>query len=276
VSITSKTSLFFALDCKYKGKKLKKLLKQNKIDLFTLSENQMTKAIKELKVFLGIPSRKLRTSTLLVQSNNTLELLKILVKYYFPFISNFKSQLKPLTDESWKTIKKLVLNDWYSFRLQDNSKLIKMTTSEFFNNLKLFFSDITDKHKKNQLKYKVFSAHDTLLVNIISNLLDKEFLRRKVFSAVEDDSDFNFVVPPFSCNLFFELHREDKIFKVKIILDGWNITPNIQNNTEGSQLMNLETFMNLVDSLVEKEYKFLNCFQEENLEHILVKPQKIN
>jgi hypothetical protein len=253
----SKDSLFFALDCNFKGKNIKRLLRQSEISIFTFREDQLSNAIKELEVFLRIPSATHITGNDLLKSKNIENELKNLVKYYFPYVNHFKSQLKTLSDESWKTIKRLVLNDWYSFRLKEN-KLMKMTTSAFFEKLKIFISDLIDKNKQPHLKYQVISGHDTLLVNIISNILEKDFLVKKILNAVEDDSDFNFVVPPFASNLFFEFHKEDDL-KVKVIYDGWNITPNIIYNTEKNPLMNLETFMKLLDTLIEEEYKLINC-----------------
>ena len=242
-----KDFLFHALNCKYEKKELKSYLEGMKVDLFQFSHEEISNTFSELMRLLGV---KIHMQDL---SKN----FRALVKYYFPFIYHFKTKLNSLSADSWKTIKKYILNDWYNYRLEE-SKYLKLTSSAFFYELKQFFEK-SRKSDQAHPKYEVLSGHDTLIVNIIANLLDKEYIKSTILKAVDDDKQFDLVVPPYACNIFFELHQEESDLKVKVIYDGRNITKRLNGNLEQSDTISYEKLIKLLSSLIEDDYKNLDC-----------------
>ena len=174
-----------------------------------------------------------------------------------------------LSKTSIQTIRKIILNKWYSSRLKDNKKL-KLEISELFNTVLTHFKNAISSQRssflksKKYTKYVVYSAHDSAIVSVLANILNESELQELLYNAVGNKRDYEFLVPPYASHVLFELHKdeEDNSYYVKIIYNGKEIKnklkENVRSSNEGDGIEYNE-FKKLINSRIDKDYKKLSC-----------------
>ena len=168
-------------------------------------------------------------------------------------------------------MRKMVLNKWYSTRTKE-TKFLKLGVSGIFDKILSIFESAKKKTsflKKDSSIFTVYSTHDTTLVNILSNLIDTEILKKQVLKALNDDKIFNFLVPPFASSIIFELHSDDSKenkFYVKIYYNGELLEKNIKG-VKDSEIKEgkipYNKFLNLFKNSIDYDYKKLDCSEEK-------------
>jgi hypothetical protein len=197
--------------------------------------------------------------------------MKELTKYFFPFFYHFRKYVEhKINANTMDTIKKFTLNRWYSHRRSD-SKYLRLTTSAIFKRIMDTFTQIMVNDNKPHLKYRVYSAHDTILVNVLANLLSSEKLNELIQKAINDESTFRFLIPPFASNIFFELHKDDGKYSVHIIYNGKSINEGLKYVEENRQSKKIEwsQFEQMMKKLIDDDFVQLNC-EKKNKDKVLV------
>lgn len=280
--------LFHAWKCYYRGKPLLENLK-NLNPIFDITENEILLALADFENFLKFnendyyPDKKYK---------NKKDKLLALVKYYMSYIYHFKLNTdSKLNKETCKTFKKFIINDWYSVLNSKNANELKIPISEFFDALLKHFKNGIKFHKKTlkndlnesknkekdkqndnedievnesfqgndvmdkYVKFRVYSGHDTILINMLRGILDSVYIKDNLKRSLEDDNIFQFFVPEFGSYLIFELYYDDqgKYYFVKIIYNGMSIYDGIK----------------IISYLEEKEEKYMNEIRFERFEELL-------
>jgi len=129
-----------------------------------------------------------------------------------------------------------------------------------------------EQSKDDCMKMMIFSGRDTSLVDIISNLLDEEYVNGLIDNNNSDVNDhaINFLIPKFASSFIFELHFDEKQYKyyVKILYNGEeNIQRfrkvfgvNVVYHKEKGILY--EDFKALLNSRINSEYQQMSCSDE--------------
>ena len=174
-----------------------------------------------------------------------------------------------LSKTSVQTIRKIILNKWYSSRLKDNKKL-KLEISELFSTVLSHFKTAISSQRnsflksKKYTKYIVYSAHDSAIVSILANILNESELQELLYNAVNNKRDYEFLVPPYASHVLFELHKDDddNAYYVKIIYNGKEVKhklkENVRSSNEGDGI-DYNEFKKLIGSRIDKDYKKLSC-----------------
>ena len=278
-------SIFNSWNCKLNGEILKPK-SENKTtypDLLPITDEEMTFAAKYLANFFNI--------TEIVNDFEPRAFMKQVNKYIITYFYHFGLKMEEiLPSKVVEVVKKMYVNKWYSSRIED-SQLLKLGASELFEKINEIFTKAVNSRKNflkpkiGNTKYTVYSSHDTAIVNIISNLLDGEYLRKIVNTAVDNQSSYDFLVPPFASNVLFELHfsREKQQYYVMVLYNGRVINHTLRgmNKSYDDGKIPLEDFMKFMKSRIDEDYKRLDCseaIKEERLKMfpILKKKQSKN
>ena len=184
-----------------------------------------------------------------------------------------------MSEDSLKTFKKIVINDWYSILNAENQDEIKLGISEIFDSILGQFKNAisyhndnlagnNDKNIKNKYKkFKVFSGHDTIIVNMIKNIMDPIYIKENLKKSLEDQNIFNFFIPEFASYILYELYYDEvgKYYFVKIIYNGMELydgikTINLTNSVDKfTNEIIFERFNELMLACINKDYLKLQC-----------------
>ena len=120
----------------------------------------------------------------------------------------------------------------------------------------------------------IFSGRDTSLVDIISNLIEDEYINNLIDNNTfeENTSAMDFLIPKFASSFIFELHYDEKFYKyyVKILYNGEENVRNFKKIFNKNIIydpekgLNYEDFKNLLMSRINLEYLKLSCSEEED------------
>ncbi len=285
--------LFHGWKCLYNGKQLSDNLKNLK-PIFDIKEEDILEALADFEKILEFNANEISKLNRDYQSKNNK--LLVLVKFYVSYSYHFNLDHKlKINKQTCKSFKKLIINDWYSLLNANNQKEVKIPISEFFDELLNHFKQGIDHFqinstnleetkknlkKENNLdeksnkfnkstysKFKVFSGHDTILVNILIGLLDLRYIKDNLQKSIEDDNIFRFFVPDFGSYLIFELYYDDqgKYYYVKIIYNGIPLYDGIkileipEEIEKYENRIRFERFEELMKFIINKDYKKLNC-----------------
>ena len=148
----------------------------------------------------------------------------------------------------------------YSYRIED-SKYLRMLSSEIFIEILNYFEKII----YNPLQYKmiVFTAHDSNLMNLLSNLLKSEVIEDYVNKAVDDQYYFDFLFPPYASTILFELYKtNNNEFIVNINYNGKLLDRDLKY-VSNDKIINgdikYSDFKFMLENLICKDYKKLIC-----------------
>jgi len=282
--------LFHAWKCIYKGKQLVENLK-NLNPIFDITEEEILVALSDFEKILRFNENDFSEK----KYKNKKDKLLALVKFYMSYIYHFKLNTnEKLNKETCKTFKKFIINDWYSVINAENQEEIKIPISEFFDTLLNHFKKGIENHKitlnekenegnstlknnknikDNYIKYKVYSGHDTIIVNMLRGILDHLYIKDNLKRSLEDDNIFKFFVPEFGSYITFELYFDEigKYYFVKIIYNGMTIYDGIKIlnvSQEQDKYLNeirFERFEDLMNFNINKDYEILDCNTEGEL-----------
>jgi len=202
------------------------------------------------------------------KKNFKIKFLKKLISFIRPFKYHHNSYNK-LTKGNLRIVQKFLINKWYGMRIND-SKELRMSVSPLFNKLIRYFERKAKNNHKNP-KLLIFSGHDTNLVNFLTNILDTNFIKKKMKKAVDDAEELLFLVPPLASSILLELHRvkKTKQYFIRIIYNGENISNKIQlKGIKSIKTLNgilLNDFLKLMKSRLDNDYKRLICGKKLNL-----------
>ena len=234
----------------------------NNNKIFNISNKEIEKNLDEITNFLDV---KIKNDSFY----NPQFKLEQISKIFFVYTYHFGKNINSLSKEAKNLIKKTIINKYYSI-LFYNEKAVKIKGSDFFNNLLKIFDNAINKQKflktENNKKFTVFSAHDSNIINCISNLLNKDYIKELINKSLKNDEIFNFLVPTFASNLIFELHKEDnKKYYVKIYLNGKIIDKKLINGIHGDKEGKIiyEDFKKLIKDRIDNDYKKLKCSKKK-------------
>jgi len=164
-----------------------------------------------------------------------------------------------LKKETIINMKKSMLNKYYNQRLINND-INKFSVSKMFREvITLFESAIAGKNK---VKFVIFSGHDDNIMNILSNLLDKNYLRKKIYNSVVDEEDYKFLVPRLAASILIELIEEKGKFYIRILYNGERIDSNFATTVRYNQnleLLNYADITKLIRSRIDNNVDKLEC-----------------
>jgi len=288
--------LFHAWKCMYRGELLSNLTKnlKNINPIFNITEEEILKALEDFEKFLQFNEKDFEKKKYKTKKDK----FQALVKYYMSYIYHFRLNTNEtsLDKQTYKTFKKFILNNWYSDLNSESPNEMKIATSEFFDNIlkhfqaginahnKTLISDNNSKEENKKIneenkfnfwdpvnkyvKFRVYSGHDTNLVNMLKSLLDSSYIKDNLMRSLDDDNIFKFFIPEFGSYMIFELYYDDqaKNYFVKIIYNGMTVfdgikTLNVPQENEKSLLKNIrfEKFEELMHHNINKDYERLDC-----------------
>lgn len=249
--------LLHAWKCKNsKGKELKRTLLIKNI--FNFNEKLLDKMLEVFKkklpfIFKNGDVNKYSKYFLVKRIIGYVRCAKFLVDdKLFKFSEDFKN-----------LIRRFVINKWFNTRLvKENNDKIKIAVSTMFDYISNYFQNRISK--KTTKKLIIFSGHDTNLVDIISNILDHNYIHQLInnFAKSNDIKSYNFLIPQFASNILFELHEEDNDHFVKILYNAVEIKENfIESKVKyvKDKGIPIKDFINLLSSRINPKYKKLNC-----------------
>ena len=253
-----KDNMFKAAYCKLQDEKenLIKSLRNNKTNIFLITKNEKIKAIDEIlnnyKDVLGVDGIDLNKEK---YSDKT---FRHIISFLRPFKYHYVRKLN-LSKSSHDTIAKFVLNKFYNIRLKDTVKL-RLMVSNIFDTLSNFF--VNRINNKTIKRFYLLSGFDNTIADIISNLLSPDYLKEKIYEAVNNIDTFNFLVPPVASSVIFELLKDERNLNyVRIIYNGKVVNGKFLKplNVVDNEFIEFDGFINLVKSRIVKDYDELKC-----------------
>ena len=218
INVFSKSNdIFHRIQCNYKGEdlddKIKGEVQKYKNGIYDLSKMNFTNIAIELGKFLNVDPPEDSND----EENG--KYLEDLEKYLQSFLYHYGKTLDDpnLSKEIVKVIRMKMINKKYFYRVED-SKYLRMLTSEtFIQILKRFEQSIYDPLAT---KYTIYSAHDSNLMNILTNLIQNEKILEYTKKAIDDQDIFDFLFPPYASSILFELYSFGDDYIVKINYNG--------------------------------------------------------
>ena len=258
-----KDSVFRPNLCRRKGSN--KLLKNDfvdKVKFFKIDPKDIKESIEDINKHYG---EFFEHSHFNKKNYYTVKTLTILLKVLRPYKyhSRLKFHLKPKTQQ---TITKAILNRLYGYRINESipKKLLA-------SHLILLISDFLRNRYQNKISDKllVLSGHDSNIINLLVNILDKEYLSKKIINSVTSLDDRNFLIPPLASSLLFELIQvkgNDKLW-IRIVYNGENITEGFALEVKKLgkyDLLDYNDFNQLLKSRIHDEFENMNCSKTIN------------
>ena len=258
-------SLFNTWNCKLDGKKVKKPSKDKTLypDILEITKKDLKYSAKYLATYFDVEE--------MLKDKEYELFMKEMYRYIKSYFYHYNLKMEALFPEIVvQTVKKTLINKWYNARLED-SKMLKLGSSEFFTKLLDIFNDATlNPNNRKYAKYTVYSSHDVALVNALANLYSGDYLKQLIDQALNDERIYNSLVLPFASNMVFELHQdEDKgNFYVVIIFNGKVLNYPLRDldysYSEGK--IDLGTFRTLLSKRIDDDWKRVDCSEGENSE----------
>ena len=258
-------SMFKPQVCRRKESMLNLIEEINKKDIFSISQKELKFAIDDILEKYGeFYENKTFHKEFLEDGNkySSLTLTNLVdVLRQYKYHNNIEFDDLKLDSISLVALKKNRLNYFYNHRL-DDSLGKKLYVSHMFSLIEEFF----EKKLKNNTEVKMimFSGHDNNIVDVISNLLDSNFLRNIIFKAVKSRKDYYFVVPPLASSIVIELVKVEghELPFIKFLYNGDEITSHFAQHLEYEEdlgLLSYKGFMKLLSSRISDEFRSLKC-----------------
>jgi hypothetical protein len=261
--------LFKVRYCRVKGYTDNLWNSSGKQDIFTIEEKELKMAIDHIlekygefyqdegfkRDFLS-PGKKYSTITL----KNLVDVLR-----QFKYHNGLEFSELELNEESVIAIKKNRLNYFYNHRLEE-SESKKLYVSKMFSLIKQFFKEKIGKLSKKDML--VFSGHDNNIADVLSNILDTQFLRDIIFKAPNSRKDYYFVVPPLASSILIELlelKTTNQNF-IRVYYNGEEISRHFAHQVsydDDLKVLSYNDFEQLLDSRISDELDSLDCSREK-------------
>ncbi len=256
-----KDNVFNAISCRRNNSKLSLMDETNieiskKPKLFSLTNQVLNNTINDILWNYG---KFFQNNSPFNSSNKyTEDTLRNLVDFIDQY-SYHMIKFPELKKETIINMKKSMLNKYYNQRLINND-INKFSVSKMFREvITLFESAIAGKNK---VKFVIFSGHDDNIMNILSNLLDKNYLRKKIYNSVVDEEDYKFLVPRLAASILIELIEEKGKFYIRILYNGERIDSNFATTVRYNQnleLLNYADITKLIRSRIDNNVDKLEC-----------------
>lgn len=260
INVFSKSNdIFHRIQCNYKGEdlddKIKGEVQKYKNGIYDLSKMNFTNIAIELGKFLNVDPPEDSND----EENG--KYLEDLEKYLQSFLYHYGKTLDDpnLSKEIVKVIRMKMINKKYFYRVED-SKYLRMLTSEtFIQILKRFEQSIYDPLAT---KYTIYSAHDSNLMNILTNLIQNEKILEYTKKAIDDQDIFDFLFPPYASSILFELYSFGDDYIVKINYNGKYLDKDLKyinaNNINDGEIK-YKDFKLMMEQLIVNDYRKLVC-----------------
>jgi hypothetical protein len=240
--------------CKLNGKKLKNQVYPK--SLYKFSKGLLLSMIEEFKnrmPFLFKKTKYLRLS----------KLIKIIIGYVR--CVNFLTGRNTfgISEKFIHLLRIYVVDKWYSYSLNKiNEQYLKISVSKLFEDISNFFEK--KSFNMETKKMILYSGHDTNLINIISNLINHEYLEKLAQDYIENKNEksFYFLVPQFASNILFELHKINKKYYIRLIYNGKTLKENFISSEVKyieDKGIELQSFLNMLKERINPDYKNLEC-----------------
>jgi hypothetical protein len=181
-----------------------------------------------------------------------------------------------LKKETLEVLRKGQINKMYMKRM-DESNLGRLIISPLFFEFRKYLT----KFGKDDLKFILFSGHDTNIADILVNIMDKEFIRKNFKT---EDENFNFIMPPFASTMLFELHTNLKnnlksqkfvriLYNGETIKTGFNKMIKYDDSLDGIPLKN---FIYFLSAYIDPGFNNLYCHNSADEAEILETTNLLN
>ena len=244
--------------CNYKGNSIYSLLQKiPQENLYKISnKNENTK--NNLKIFANFLGINFKDFDNISDDKILNKLISLFETYYYHYDLNWKN----LDINIKKLYKKIIFNRGFSRRFKQ-SKIYNLIVSGFYDELykkiKYKLNNINSK-----LKYSVYTGHDFNFIDILLTLLEKDYIKKIMDDAIQNDDSFNFIFPKFSSYFVFELHKINEKYYIKIYYNGKYINPFVKNKINEENGIQVEKFLNLIKTFIDLEYLNLDCDSKKN------------
>jgi len=233
-----------------------------------ISNDDLIEAIDDIKyhlpyLFTDLKPEEYYTRTFLSLMNSYLKQVRPTLKIKFDF--------KPLTKQVMRMTN---IEKHYSSRLIE-SKGIKLSASGFFSGFINYFDRIVNNDESKK-KYILYSGHDTNIISILTNLLDKDYLLKKCLEGKESVSAHNFLIMPFASSFILELHSNNDAYGklenyfVKIILNGEEIKEGLHKDLvyyESLGGFEYNQFKSYLQSRIDPNYDDIFCSNDDDFDY---------
>ena len=188
-----------------------------------------------------------------------------LVNYLFKNRKKLENKFHKIPKNSREKMKKMVLNELYSPFLSGD-EFAQITSSAFLEQVvKIFNIARVQKFlKNNPQKLISFHSFTTNIADVIGNLFQHEKLKMIIEESINNQEEFDFLVPITGSTISFELHQddlEDKNYFVKVLMNGKVVENNL--DTEDERYLNGEIpfnhFKDLIWESITSAYHGLFC-----------------
>jgi len=198
------------------------------------------------------------------------------------FVSTVEEKLidkYEFTEKTRRILRSQAIQRLYGFRYVD-SKGEKLLASGLFDTFLGYFEKRIKKIE-NDPKFILISAHDTTIMQLISNLLDREYLHQKILSSETSVDAYKFLIPPFASSFVFELHEDDNNtdnYFVRIIYNGEELKTGLHKDMVYNQALQgfeYNSFKKYLQSRIDNDYKTLYCNLDGEIDYTKVEEEKI-
>ena len=113
-------------------------------------------------------------------------------------------------------------------------------------------------------KMLIFVSHDHNIINFISNLFSSSFLKKKIYSSLDNKDDLEFLLPPLASSLLIELIavEGEKDYFIRLLYNGVELKSQFGMDVEfypNLGLLSYNDFRKLMLSQIDFSYKTLDC-----------------
>lgn len=246
-------------DCLYvKKEHIKKQIKKIIDDtIFQISINEKETVINE---YLKVLNLSFVNNTFTIEEKSV-----YLVNYIFKNRKNLEKKLEKISKNSRELMKKMLLNELYSPFLSGD-EFAQITSSAFLEQVvKIFNIARVQKFlKNNPQKLISFHSFTTNIADVIGNLFEHEKLKMIIEESINNQEEFDFLVPISGSTISFELYQDDfdeKKYFVKVLMNHKVVENNL--DTQDERYLNGEIpfnhFKDLIWESITSDYHRLFC-----------------
>ena len=262
--IEENDNLFNVRFCKRKGSKLTIKDEMVNKDLFDITEKEYKLAIDDIVENYNTFFKSKLYLNQLKNLKYTAQTLKILNAFVNPVLYHQNLKLN-LHKETFQTLKKGMLNRFYKNKFEDSVNKKLLSSRMFHMILNLFRRRIQGKALEKML---IFVSHDHNIINFISNLFSSSFLKKKIYSSLDNKDDLEFLLPPLASSLLIELIavEGEKDYFIRLLYNGVELKSQFGMDVEyypNLGLLSYNDFRKLMLSQIDFSFKTLDCRQNK-------------
>lgn len=224
-------------------------------NFYNISMDEVTDALNEIRHQVPSLFKDKR-----IEDIYTMEFFSALTAFIIPIQFHTDNKYLQLSSETNALVEKFQLQKVYGLRMID-SETNKMVNSAIFDEILNYFETFI---QGGQLKFVLYSGHDTNIIGMIVNLLSKE----TILEMIQNHNEyFNFLQPNFASSFIFELHKfvngdnTEKhfvriLYNNEILNEGFAAGIKYNESLNGIEYDSLKSFLN---SRINSDYQHLAC-----------------